>query len=181
MNLPLPANAFEFDRWYGDDDACRQTLISARWPNGFVCPQCGHAKGWQHKRRALVECADCGHQVSALAGTLFHGAKLKLPKLFKLVYMLVAEKSGTNVCALTRQIGVSYNTALLWARKVRTAMVRPGREKLKGTVEVDETVLGGPAERSAGGRYSKNKALILVLVEDNAGACGRIRLERRPV
>jgi Zn ribbon nucleic-acid-binding protein/transposase-like protein len=177
MNLPLPADAIEFDRLYGDDDICRQTLISARWPNGFVCPRCGHSKCWDHRRRPLVECASCGHQASALAGTLFHGAKLKLPKLFKLVYLMVAEKCGTNACALSRQVSVSHQTARLWVRKVRTAMTRPDREKLKGTVEVDQATLGGPAARSEGGRHAPNKAQILVLVEDDNGACGRIRLE----
>jgi transposase-like protein len=177
MHLPLPENAVQFDHWYGDDDLCLQTLFSARGPDGFVCPRCGHNKSWDHKRRPLLECTKCGHQTSLLAGTLFHGTKLPLHKLFKLVYLLVAEKSGTNVCALSRQTGVCYDTALLWVRKIRAAMVDRHREKLKGTVEADEAQLGGPAEKCTGRRLGKNQAMLLVLVEDNGGACGRIRLE----
>jgi len=177
MQIPLPSNAIEFDALYRDEESCIQTVVDARWPDGFVCPRCGGTHCWEYDRRLLFECVACGYQVSPLAGTIFHGAKLALRKLFRLVYLLVAEKSGTNVCALARQVGVAYNTALLWARKIRHAMVRPDRDKLAGTVEVDETILGGPAEGHPGRSLGPNQALVLVLVEDDNGACGRIRLE----
>jgi transposase-like protein len=178
MDLPLPANALEFDELYRDEETCLRTLILARWPDGFECPRCGCSHGWELETRLVVECADCGRQTSPLAGTLFHSAKLPLTKLFRLVYQLVAEKSGTNICALSRQIGVSYRTAMLWARKIRHAVVRPGREKLSGTVEVDETILGGPAPGYPGRKLGPNQALVLVMVEDAGGnCCGRVRLE----
>jgi transposase-like protein len=178
MDLPLPANALEFDKLYHDEETCIRTLIQAKWPDGFVCPRCGCSHCWELETRPVLECADCGHQTSVLAGTLFHGAKLPLSVLFRLVYHLVAEKSGTNMCALSRQMGVSYRTAMLWARKVRHAMVRPDRKKLSGTVEVDETVLGGPAPGCPGRKLGANQALVLVMVEDAGGnCCGRVRLE----
>ena len=178
MEIPLPHNAIEFDDLYRDEDACVQALVNARWPSGFVCPKCGCQRCWELRDGLLFECTDCGHQVSPTAGTIFHGAKLSLRKLFRLVYLLVCEKSGTNMCALARQVGVAYNTAVLWARKIRHAMVRPGREKLSGTVEVDETTLGGPAEGHAGRSLGPNQALVLVLVEeDTPGVCARVRLE----
>lgn len=178
MELPIPANALEFDKLYHDEENCLRALILAKWPSGFVCPACGSDRGWELTTRPVVECAACGHQASALAGTLFHGAKLPLSVLFRMVYMLVAEKSGTNMCALSRQCGVSYPTAVLWARKIRRAMVRPEREELSGTVEVDETTLGGPAPGHPGRKLGPNQALVLVLVEDAGGnSCGRVRLE----
>lgn len=178
MDLPLPANALEFDKLYHDDEACRRTLLQAKWPTGYICPRCGATHGWEHRKRPVVECAECGYQASALAGTLFHAAKLRLSVLFRLVYLLVAEKSGTNMCALSRQIGVSYRTAMLWARKIRHAMIRPDREPLSGTVEVDETTLGGPAPGYPGRKLGPNQALVLVMVEDAGGnCCGRVRLE----
>lgn len=178
MELPLPRNAIEFDDLYRDEDACVQALVDARWPGGFVCPVCECDRCWEREDRLLFDCVECGHQVSPTAGTLFHGAKLPLRKLFRLVYLLVCEKSGTNMCALARQVGVAYNTAMLWARKIRHAMVRPGRARLSGTVEVDETTLGGPAEGHIGRSLGPNQALVLVLVEeDTPGVCGRVRLE----
>jgi Zn ribbon nucleic-acid-binding protein len=178
MELMIPKDAVEFSRVYGDDEACRRAVVTARWPEGFRCPRCSHNRGWSHRTRPLIECAECGHQASALAGTLFHGAKMPLSKLFRLAYLLVAEKSGTNVCALMRQVGVSYPTALLWARKLRTALVHPRRRKLSGIVEVDDAKLGGPAESKFGRALGKDQALLLVLVEQAApGCCGRARIE----
>jgi len=178
MEIALPNNALEFDRLYHDEDNCIQALVNARWPDGYVCPRCGCTRYWECDKRLLFQCADCRYQVSPTAGTIFHGSNLALTKLFRLVYQLVAEKSGTNVSALSRQIGVAYKTAQLWARKIRDATVRPDREKLSGTVEVDETTLGGPAEGHIGRSLGPNQALVLVLVEeDRPGACGRIRLE----
>ena len=154
MELSIPANALEFDDLYRDEETCLRTLIQAKWPDGFVCPRCRGEHGWELEARPVVECAACGHQASALAGTLFHSAKLSLRVLFRLVYQLVAEKSGTNMCALSRQMGVSYKTAILWSRKIRDAMVRPDRQKLAGVVEVDEATLGGPAEGCPGRKLS---------------------------
>jgi Zn ribbon nucleic-acid-binding protein len=178
MELPIPANAIEFDKLYHDEESCIRALIMAKWPDGFVCPQCECDHGWELETRPVVECVGCGHQASATAGTLFHGAKLALLVLFRMAYLLVAEKSGTNMCALMRQCGVSYPTAVLWARKIRRAMVRPQRERLAGTVEVDETTLGGPAPGHPGRQLGPNQALVLVMVEDAGGnSCGRARLE----
>lgn len=178
LSLPLPANMIEFDRLYRDDKCCRRALIEARWPGGmYVCPRCGHDDGIELAARPLIECPLCGHQTSATAGTLFHGSKLPLVTLFKLVYLIVAEKSGTNVCALSRQCGVSYRSATLWARKVRMAMQGRENRALSGVVEVDETMLGGPAPGHPGRSLGPNQAWVLVMVEDKDGHCGRVRLE----
>ncbi len=177
MHLLLPANMIEFDRLYRDEASCRQALIAGRWPDGFICPKCGHDDGYELHVRPVIECTFCGHQASATAGTLFHNAKLTLNVLFKLVYLIVAEKSGTNACALARQCGISHATATLWTRKVRIVMGRREHAKLSGKVEVDETMLGGPAPGCPGRKLGPNQAWVLVMVEDGGGSCGRIRLE----
>ncbi len=178
MNLPLPANMIEFERMYRSETACRKALRKARWPNGFRCPKCGHRKGHSLRTRPLIECAACGLQTSVTAGTLFHSANLPLTTLFRLVYLLLCEKSGLNMSALARQCGVSYPTALLWARKSRAAMVGREAAPLSGIVEVDETMLGGPSPGNPGRRLGPNQVWVLVMVEDNGdGSCGRIRLE----
>jgi len=101
--------------------------------------------------------------------------------LFRIVYHLVAEKSGTNCCAIQRQFGVTYTTAALWRRKVRDIMVRTGRTPLEGIVEIDEFQLGGPAQGCSGRKLGDNQALVLAMVEEaKPGVCGRIRLEYIP-
>lgn len=181
MELPLPANALEFDRMYATEGACRGALLRARWPEGFRCPACGHDRAYElRSRKASVECADCGKHLSLTAGTMFHGSKLPLTTLFRIVYMIVAEKSGTNGMAISRQTGVSHPTALLWIRKVRSIMAKRPRERLRGTVEVDESILGASAKQQ-GRKLAGNQAWIVLLVEDKGKeGMGRVRLETVP-
>ena len=120
----------------------------------------------------------CGQQTSILAGTLFHCCKLPLVVAFRIIYLIVAEKSGTNAMAISRQTGVSHRTALLWVRKVRSTMERRPREKLSGKVEVDETVVGGKTENMPGRQLGPNQCYVVVLAEDKGKkGMGRVRLE----
>ena len=180
MKLEVPANLLDFESLYGSDDACRAALIRARWPDGYRCPRCGGERGHELRCRPKIECADCGHQASATAGTLFHSAKLPLRTLFRLTYMLVMEKSGTNVSAISRQLGISYRSALGWVQKIRHAMDGREKRKLSGTVEADEIVLGGKAWGQKGRDYAPNKAQVLVMAERKGHKLGRIRLEVIP-
>ena len=92
--------------------------------------------------------------------------------------MIVAEKNGTNAMAIQRQTGVSHRTALLWVRKVRAVMENRPLTKLSGTVEVDETVIGGKAEGTWGRQLGPNQAYVVVLAEDaGEDGMGRVRLD----
>lgn len=177
LALPIPANLIEFMALYGTEDDCLDALIAARWPNGFVCPRCAHGKGWRHANRRLIECASCGHQASPTAGTLLHMAKLELHKLFLLLYLLVAEKDGTNAKQLQRQVGVNYKTARLWTLKFRDMLHGRERDKLTGRVQIDETIVGGNDGTSIGRRLGANRNYVLIMVEDRGESCGRLRLE----
>jgi Zn ribbon nucleic-acid-binding protein len=177
LALPIPANLVDFMEMYGTEDACLEALIAARWPGGFACPRCSHGKGWRHTNRRLIECAACGHQASPTAGTLLHMAKLKLHKLFLLLYLLVAEKDGTNCKQLERQVGVNYKTARLWTFKFRDMLHERERDKLTGRVQIDETIVGGNDGTSIGRRLGENRNYVLIMVEDRGESCGRLRLE----
>ena len=148
FELPIPADAVEFTRMYNSHEACAAALIRARWRNGFVCPSCKGSTGWWRNNRPLMECGSCGYLASATAGTIFHATKLPLDKAFRIVYLMVATKTGISAMELSRQAGVNYKTAELWMRKTRTLMVREEREHLSGKVEVDEAIVGGWSEES---------------------------------
>lgn len=178
MRLPLPKTVMAFERTYSSERACRDALFRARWPDGFRCADCGSDRVWRLRCRAAVECVSCGRQQSLTAGTLFHGTKLPLRVVFRILYMIVAEKSGTNAMAISRQTGVSYPTSLLWMRRVRAAMEARPHGKLHGTVEVDETTIGGRVPGTRGRQKSSNRHLVVVLAEDRGeDGIGRIRLE----
>ena len=98
-------------------------------------------------------------------------------RLFRIVYLILAEKDGTNAMALSRQLGVSYRTALLWMRKVRAVMELRPKSKLRGPVEVDETIVGGKDEEAVGRRLGRKRFYVVILAEDKARkGIGRIRL-----
>ena len=110
----------------------------------FRCPRCGHAKAWA-VRTVLLECAGCGHQASATAGTIFQDTRKPLQSWFRAMWWLTSQKNGASALGLQRVLGLgSYKTAWTWLHKLRRAMVRPGRDRLRGRVEVDETYLGAP-------------------------------------
>lgn len=174
--FPVPESLVDFIEVFKTDDDCRKAIIKSRWPNGFICPRCQHSKGYEHHKRPLIECRSCGHQASATAGTILHGTKLPLKKLFLMLYLLVAEKDGLNARQMQRQCNINYKTARLWILKVRDLFFTRGKSPLTGLVEVDESVIGGPSTGNPGRAMGPNQRYALVMVEDKGAKCGRLRL-----
>jgi transposase-like protein len=171
-----PRTLAEFDRWFATEDACRQYLIKVRWPSGFRCPRCSSGDAWL-TRRGLMHCKGCGHQSSITAGTIFHGTRSPLCQWFRAMWWVTTQKNGASALGLQRILGLgSYETAWTWLHKLRRVMVRPGRDRLAGEVEVDETFVGG-SEEGGGPRHGK-KALVAVAVAIRGTRIGRVRLQR---
>lgn len=155
----------EFLEKYGTEDQCCQALYQLRWPNEYVCPECGNTTGCQLKTRPLYQCHKCHHQTSLTAGSVFHGTKLPLNKWFLAIYLLTQRKKSTSALQLSHEIGVNYNTA--WTIKdklMRVMMERDQGKRLSGRIEIDDAYLGG--ERAGKrGRGSPNKAPFVAAVE----------------
>ena len=174
-----PKTLEEFEEWFATESACRDYLFSLRWPNGFACVRCGHEKCWS-MANGLYECSLCGFQNSITAGTIFQDTKKPLTIWFRAMWHVTTQKYGTNALGLQRVLGLgSYRTAWTWLHKLRRSMVRPGRDRLSGEVQVDESYIGGkkPGKR---GRGAEGKALVLIAAQEDAGRIGRIRLHRIP-
>lgn len=174
-----PRTLAEFEARFASEEACRVYLFQLRWPDGFVCPRCQATKVWSTNRSLLV-CASCGHQVSVTAGTIFQHTRKPLTMWFRAMWWVTSQKTGASALSLQRILGLgSYYTAWTWLHKLRRAMVRPGRDRLSGMIEVDETYVGGekPGKR---GRGASGKSLVVIAVEINADRIGRIRLRRVP-
>ena len=132
-----------------DDDACRDYLDWLRWRGGWRCPACAGERSWllASGRR---ECADCGRQTSVTAGTIFHHARTPLTMWFAAAWLMTSQKHGVSALGLQRALGLgSYQTAWAMLHRYRTAMVRPGRDRLGGLVEVDESWVGGVEQGAA--------------------------------
>ena len=172
-----PQNLTEFEARFSSEEACREYLFRLRWPDGFRCPGCGCGKSWP-LRKVLLQCAACGRQTSVTAGTIFQDTRSPLPLWFRAMWWVTTQKTGASALGLQRVLGLNrYETVWTWLDKMRRAMVRPGRDLLAGTVEVDESYWGG-LEEGLRGRNLKNKALIAVAAQEDGRGIGRIRMKR---
>ncbi len=172
-----PRNLMEFEARFATEEACRGYLVRLRWPEGFRCPRCGRDKAWP-VRRVLLECAHCGAQRSVTAGTIFQDTRQPLTLWFRAMWWVTTQKNGASALGLQRILGLgSYKTAWTWLHKLRRAMVRPGRDRLSGKVEVDEAYVGG-LEEGAWGRQTETKALVVVAAQEEGKGMGRIRMRR---
>ena len=172
-----PRTVLELEDRFSTEQACRDYLVRLRWPDGFVCPRCQHQGGWPATRGRFV-CHACRYQASVTAGTIFQDTRKPLRMWFRAVWLLTSQKNGASAVSVQRALGLgSYLTAWTWLHKLRRAMVRPGRDLLKGRVEVDETFVGGE-EANVAGRQTERKSLVMVAAEENGRGIGRIRLGR---
>ncbi len=177
MTEDYPRTFMELERRFSTEDACRKYLFALRWPEGFVCPRCGRGDAWPMDR-GLWLCRSCRYQASVTAGTIFQDSHLPLTTWFRAMWHLTSQKNGASALGLQRVLGLgSYKTAWAMLQKLRRAMVRPGRQRLQGVVEVDETYWGGE-EKGVIGRLTYEKALIMVAAEEDGRGIGRIRLRR---
>ena len=175
MAEDYPRTLMDFERRFSNESACRVYLFALRWPDGFVCPMCGGKAAWP-MRRGLWLCQGCRRQVSVTAGTIFQDSHVPLTIWFRAMGQVASQKNGVSALGLQRALGLgSYKTAWAMLHKLRRAMVRPGRDRLSGTVEVDETYWGGE-EAGVIGRLTNTKALIAVAAEQDGQGIGRIRL-----
>lgn len=169
----------ELEDRFSTEEGCREYIARLRWPDGFRCPRCKHDRAWS-VRGIRFECARCHHQASITAGTIFQDTRKPLRLWFRAIWYVTSQKNGASAMGLQRILGLaSYETAWSWLHRLRRAMVRPGRERLRGTVEVDETYLGG-LEEGVTGRETEKKALIAVAAEEDGNGIGRIRLQHIP-
>jgi transposase-like protein len=179
----------EYRERFSSRKACLEYLVKARWPEGFVCPHCQHVGGWLKEDRFLYRCGECKRDTSPTAGTAMHRSKIPIQDWFWAAYMVATHTPGLSAKQLQRYLGTSsYETAWYLLQRFRRAMVNDNRTLLSGTVEADETLVGGPAkgEKGRGVARGKNKSLVLGMVEvlsykDASGKAkkraGRVRLE----
>lgn len=178
MSRPdFPRSLPEFARRFPDERACFDYLIQSRWPDRFVCPNCGHDRWYEREERLVVECAKCRKLLSATAGTAMHGSRQPLSFWLLAAWLMVTDKRGVSAVQLQRQLGIKrHEVAYQMLHRLRAAMVAPEREALRGTVEVDETYVGGRDIGSGKHGRGTSKHLVMGAVEVVDGAPVRIRL-----
>ncbi|MDQ3612565.1 MAG: IS1595 family transposase [Actinomycetota bacterium] len=160
-----PRSLGELQSWFATDADCRDYLEWLRWPNGYVCPDCGELGGWR-LGDGRFRCAACRSCTSATAGTIFDRTRTPLTVWFTACWLFATQKDGISAQSLQRALEIgSYQTAWAMLHRLRSVLVRPDRERLTGTVEVDETFMGGEEPGLRGGRAKGKKSLVGVAVE----------------
>lgn len=167
MSRPdFPKSITDFQSRFATEEACLKYMIDSRWPDGFVCPSCQGKEYYSLPKRRLFQCKGCSRQTSVTAGTVMHRSKMPLPTWFWAAYLVTTHTPGMSAVQFSRQAGISnYETAFMLLHKLRAAMVKEGRDKLRGIVEVDESFVGGRSDKTTKGRSGKAKVIVIAAVE----------------
>jgi transposase-like protein len=177
--VAYPADQLEFEDWFSTEEKCRDFIWNLRFSGGFVCRSCGHNEYWKQSRGRMT-CKACRDESSLLVGTVFEGSRLSLMLWFRAGWWVIGQKNGVSAVGLQAAMGIgSYETAWLLLHKLRQAMIRPHRERLKGSLEVDEAIIGG-RRSGALGRDPTGNPLVVIAVEEEGKRMGRIRMKLIP-
>lgn len=183
MKKPIDAddvNLIKLAQEYSDETKARAFFEAWRWPNGPVCPHCGFNEaykltskpGTKNKiRPGLYCCAACRKTFTATVGTVLEDSHIPLSKWLMAIFILCSSKKSISANQLHRMIGVTYKTAWFMAHRIRFAMEPDPKKKLSGTVEVDETFIGGKGDRKT---KKQRQTPVVALVERDGSMHARV-------
>lgn len=151
----------EFQKRFSSEDACRKFLYQQRFPNGFVCPNCGSTEYYPIYRRGLCQCKQCRKQTSITAGTVMHRTYLSLVLWFWAIYLCVNDKRGISASHLSALLDIGYESAWYMLKRIRNAMgQRDANYLLSGLMEMDEGFFGSKRSGGKRGRGTTQKRLL---------------------
>ncbi len=153
---------------FSTDDKCRELLERLRWPEGPECPRC-KTRELARLNHKLLYCKVCDYQFSVTVNTIFHDSHLPLGTWFIAVLLLVEARKGMSANQVKRTIGVSYKTAWYLCHRIRAAMKEVETPLLDGTVEMDETYIGGKNRGAGRGHGARNNKEVVVGIRQRGG------------
>jgi transposase-like protein len=161
------SDLFYFFKQFPDEAACRKFLEERRWGNTPECPHCGNKqKIYRYKDDKLFKCAQCNKQFKVTTGTIYENSNIPLQKWFLTFYLSALTKKGISSIELSKIIGVTQKTAWYLLQKIRTMLEQQdSKNQLRGTVEIDETYVGGKKKWGKRGRGSENKTPVFGAVQ----------------
>ncbi len=172
-------NLIQLVEQFSNEKAARSYLEGLRWPDGVQCPRCQSKKVYRILDRDQFDCDSCRYQFSVTVGTIFKDTHLPLWKWFLGVYLMVESKKAMSANQLKRTLKISYKTAWYLCHRIRKAMEETNREMLKGTVECDETYIGGK-RRHVGSGYLGNKTMVLGAIERGGHVHLKVETHKKP-
>lgn len=174
---------FDMMQVFSNEEKCINHFRAVRWPDGVVCPHCGSTSVYNlsdgtHKCKEK----ECAMKFSVRKDTIFDDSKVPLQKWFMAIYLATSHKKGIFSCQLARDIKVTQKTAWFMLHRIREAIIDERKVKLTGTVEIDETYVGGKEKNkhaskrtkgTQGGGSFKSKTVVLGMIERD----GDLRLD----
>ena len=139
----FPETLHEAISYFSKGDNAFNLMVSRRWPNGVVCPHCESKDVTLIASRKVWQCKGCRKQFSVKVGTIFEDSPIKLDKWLSAFWLITNAKNGISSCELHRALGVTQTTAWFMLHRIRLAIQNGTIVKIGGTVEVDETFIGG--------------------------------------
>lgn len=180
--LKVPKTLQEAIILFSDAKVCHDYMVGWRWNGNVVCPRCGSANvGELVKTRLVWNCKGCKKQFSVKVGTIFEDSPLKLSTWLPAVWLITNAKNGISSYELHRALGVTQKTAWFMLHRIRYAMQQGSFEKMSGTVEADETFVGGleknkhKDKKLNAGRGPVGKTIVLGVLERNEEEVSQVR------
>ena len=140
-----PKNLLEVVTTFADESVAFKAMAYRRWPNGVVCPHCQSDRVRLMEKRRVWNCNGCRKQFSVKTGTIFEDSPISFSKWLPAMWLIANAKNGISSCELARSLSVTQKTAWFMLHRIRLAMETGSFEKLSGSVEADETYVGGKA------------------------------------
>src|SRR5260370_41695813 len=173
----FPNSLTEAVRYFADKDTALTFLAALRWPKGVTCPACEAKDPGFLKTRRIWKCRECGRQFSVKLGTIFEDSPIGLDKWLPALWMLANSKNGISSYELARALGVTQKTGWFMLHRIRLAMATKTFAKMRGTIEADESLIGGAArfmhvsrrKRVIRGTGSMDKTPVLGILERKQG------------
>lgn len=164
-------SVLDFTDYFNNEAVCQAYFESIRFKDGEYCAHCGHGKIYRMKKYRF-RCAKCRKDFTIKTGTVFHKSRVSLRKWFMALYLLSTAKKGISSVELSKKVGVTQSTAWFMDHRIREAM-KKNKGRLFGTIEVDETYVGGKEKnkhyakrfKNTQGRSTRNKTPVIGLIQ----------------
>lgn len=169
-----------FVEMFPDNASCAAYLIRLRWPNGFICPTCKMTTTPRQGSRGRLTCPLCRNRIYAQAGTIFDKTRTPLTTWFEAAWHICTAKNGMSAKTLERTLGTNYRVAWTMLQRFRVAIVDTTRKPLTGTIEVDETLIGGVKQGGKRGRGTTKSIVAIAIEVLEPKGFGRVRMRHIP-
>jgi transposase-like protein len=173
-------NLSDISQQFSTEDAAREFLEKILWPDGAICPHCGvlgesyrltaKSESKNGVRPGVWKCGACRKQFTVKVGTIFEDSHIPLHKWLMVIHLLCSSKKGMSSHQIHRMAGITYKSAWFMTHRIRHAMKPVDCDKLQGTIEIDETYVGGKVKGHGVKAGRDNKAPVVTLVERNGEA-----------